>query len=268
VISIDRSSALPLYAQLKQSLLGMIEAQKLPSGSRLPSEEELVASSGLSRSTVRQALNDLASEGRIRRIHGKGTFVADLKVGLSIAHTLLGFSEDMAQRGRRVSTQVLQITLASSSAEAARALWIPPGSPAVHLKRLRLLDGQPFMVDDIYARSDLCPHLEDFDFGHRSLFQILETEYGIRIVRARRTLRVVGAERWAAKGLGVKTGAPLHLLTDLIFAQTGEPVLFAQTLVHGGRSEFEFDLERQSESSTRQGILANPVNPLPQREAP
>ncbi len=258
-IKISRSNPLPLYAQLRQSLLEMIETNHLSPGSQLPPEEELVAMTGLSRFTVRQALEELEKEGRVKRIHGRGTFVSEPKVPLSVAYKLLGFSEDMTRKGHKVGSQVLEMGLCIASDDVAHALAVAPGSPVVRLKRLRTLDGEPFMIDTIHVRSDLCPGLETVDFTDESLFHILEDHYG---------LRIVVAEPWAASLLGVSKGSPLHLLTDLAFIESGEPVEFAHTLVHAGRSEFVFDLVRDPEPGQYAITIANSTNPILRRETP
>jgi len=266
-IRIDRSSPLPLYIQLKQAVLDALEAHQLEPGSRLPSEEELVAMTGLSRYTVRQALRELEQEGRVERVHGRGTFVSEPKVVLSIAAQLIGFSADMTQKGYRVRSQVLDIRALPAPDEVAEALMISRGAPTVLLKRLRTLDGQPFLVDTIFVRSDLCPQMETVDFTDASLFQVLETRYGLKIVRAKRTLRTVAAESWVAGLLGTDVGAPLHLLTDLAFVASGDPVQYARTLIHGARSEFVFELVAAPGSDRHEkAVLADSTNPILRRE--
>ena len=267
-IKIDRTNPLPLYAQLKYAIVERIEAGELQPGVQLPSEEELTAQTGLSRFTVRQALDELAQEGRVQRVHGKGTFVTARKISLSVAYKLVGFSEDMAEKGYRVQSQVIENRLVPAPQEAAGALGIVPGTPAVLLRRLRLVDGQPFMVDTIHLRSDLCPGFEALDMTDRSLFRELDARYGLKIVRARRTLSIVVAEPWAAELLGLRECSPVHLLTDLAYVQTGEAVEYAQTLVHGERSEFSFELVRDWESGNQWPVSADSTNPIPRRDTP
>ncbi|MCC7354202.1 MAG: GntR family transcriptional regulator [Anaerolineae bacterium] len=267
-IKIVRSNPLPLYAQLRQSILELIETNHLSPGCQLPPEEELVAMTGLSRFTVRQALDELEKEGRVKRVHGKGTFVSEPKVGLSVAYKLLGFSEDMTRKGHHVRSRVLEMGLSPAPDDVAQALTISSGSPVVRLKRLRTLDGEPFMIDMINVRADLCPGLEAVDFTDESLFHILEDHYGLRIARARRTLHIVVADPESASLLGVSKGSPLHLLTDLAFIENGEPVEFAYTLVHAGRSEFTFDLVRDPEPGQYAMTIADSANPILRRETP
>lgn len=266
-ITVDRSSPLPLYIQLKDAILRVLEADQWEPGDQLPSEDQLVAMTGLSRHTVRQALQELEQESRIHRIHGRGTFVSELKVTLSVACQLIGFSADMRSKGYSVTSRVLDIRLISATEEVATALTISRGAPTVLLKRLRAVGGRPFLVDTIFVRADLCPQMEMLDFTDASLFTMLETHYGLSIVRAERTLRTVAAERWVAELLGTEEGAPLHLLIDHAFVQSGEVVEYAHTLIDGARSEFVFDLRIPSEVNPQEeAILAPSTNPMPRRD--
>jgi GntR family transcriptional regulator len=257
----DHSSAIPLYSQVKHALVELMAANVLPPGYQLPSEEDLAASSGISRATVRQALAELAREGRVEKIHGKGTFVSDYKVPLTIGYRLISFLEDMAQSGHRVTTRILELMEGIPPIEVAQMLKIPPSAHATLFMRLRLLDGQPFMIDTIHISADLCPGLEHADLENRGLFQVIETDYGLRIARAQRTLRVVPAESWAAVYLRLSKNDPLHLLTDLAFTSSGKPILYAHTLVHGGRSEFRFELVAENDKDKPAVPSMQPVNP-------
>jgi GntR family transcriptional regulator len=244
---INRSSPIPLYYQLKQHLLGMIKDKALTQGCRLPSEEELIEESGLSRFTVRQALQELEREGLITRIRGKGTFVTESKVPLSVAWQLLGFTEDMKRKGHRVESRVMENRLIPASLETAEALQIKPKAPVVFIKRVRLVDGQPCLVDMVNVRSDKCPGMEEIDMTDRSLFDVLESEYQLRMVHAKRSLSIKLAAAWIAEALEIKQGTPLFLLKDLAFAENGEPIQCAETFINEGKSEFVFDLYRSKE---------------------
>ena len=246
-IRINRSSPIPLYYQLKQVLLESIKSSDLKSGYRLPSEEELIDESGLSRFTVRQALQELEREGWITRIRGKGTFVTESKVPLSVAWQLLGFTEDMKRKGHKVESQVMENRLTPASPEIAEALQIKLESPVVFIKRVRLVDGQPYLVDMVHVRSDKCPGMENIDMTNRSLFEVLESEFQLRMFHAKRSLSIDTAKAWIARALEVKPGTPLFLLKDLAFTEDEEPIQYAETYINESKSEFVFDLYRSSE---------------------
>lgn len=265
-IRIDRSNPLPLYVQLKQSILTNLSISELKPGAQLPSEEDLVDLTGLSRHTVRQALQELEQEGHLKRIQGKGTFVAEPKLSLTVAAQLIGFWEDMTQKGHKVNSQVLRIELIPAPEEVALEMGIRKDSPVVFLERLRTVDGQPFLVDSSYLRADLCPQLETLDLTDQSLYQVLEARYGIRVIRARRTLQTTNAEAWIAKLLGKEACDPVYLLTDLAYIESGELLQLARLLIDGDRCEFVFELSLAPELSRSQlVVLADSTNPNPRR---
>ncbi len=243
-MKIDPDSPIPLYFQLKQHLLGMLEHDGLETGSLLPSEKELAAEAGLSRFTVRQALDELQREGWLEKHQGKGTFVSRPTIPLSMAWRLVGFSEDMARKGFRVTSKVNDARLITPNREVAKSLDLPPGRKVVYLQRLRSVNGRPFLIDTVFARSDLCPGLEAGDLTDNSLFRTIESRYHKTVVRARRILTIATAESWVAKMLDVPRGSPLYRLTDLLFIANGEPILYAESLIIEDRCEFVFELVR------------------------
>jgi GntR family transcriptional regulator len=261
-LRIDRGSPIPLYYQLEQQLLERIKKRELRIGSRLPSEEELIAQSGLSRFTVRQALQELEKEGWVSRIRGKGTFVSEGKVPLSVAWQLLGFTEDMRRKGHRVESRIIENRLARATLESAAALKIKPHSNVVFVKRLRFLDGEPYLVDFVWVRSDLCPGMEAIDLTDQSLSRTLETRFGIRVHHARRTLSIARAKAPLARLLGVRPATPLFLLTDLGFTKDEAPIQFAKTYINEKKSEFVFDLYRQEQIDIKEKVkIDHSANP-------
>ena len=266
-MKIDTNSPIPLYFQLKQELLRMLEDNQIETGSRLPSEKELAAEAGLSRFTVRQALDELQREGWLEKQQGRGTFASKPKVPLSIAFRLVGFSEDMSRKGYRVSSRVIDSRLVTPSKEVAKALALRPGKPAIFIQRLRGVNGQPFLVDNVYVSPDLCPGLESIDLTDASLIRVMETRYRRPIVRAHRTLTIATAEAWVAKLLGVARGSSLYRLTDLMHIASGEPIQYAHTLITEDRCEFVFDLVKSAGARKDSPLtFNNSTNPTPKRK--
>jgi GntR family transcriptional regulator len=268
LVDIDQNSPIPLYYQLKQNILRQLEGGEIAEGSRLPSETVLASRAGLSRFTVRQALEELQREGWLEKHQGKGTFAARPTVPVSIAWRLVGFSEDMAHKGFRVTSRVIDTRLVTPSKDVARALALRSGRQAVYVQRLRSVNGRPFLVDSVHVRSDLCPGLETVDLTDTSLFRAMEVRYHKTIARAHRTLTIATAEPWVARLLSVPRGAPLYRFMDLLYTTGGEPILYAQTLINQDRCEFVFDLSR-SPGAKRDTSLSftETTNPTPRASA-
>src|SRR5262245_52091234 len=133
---IDRESPVPYYAQLKELLIEQLDSA-WPAGERLPGEVALCEQYGVSRTVVRQALDELEAEGRIIRRKGHGTFAAARKVDESLFQSLTGLYEDVVARGGTLVSEVRQQELVRAPAEVAERLGLVEGELVLCLERLR-----------------------------------------------------------------------------------------------------------------------------------
>ncbi|GLX98474.1 MULTISPECIES: GntR family transcriptional regulator [Herbidospora] len=175
--TIDPDSPVPKYFQLREIILDLIESNELPIGAAIPSERELCQRFGLSRMTVRQAVDHLVSEGRLHRVPGKGTFVARPKIELALQ--LTSFSDDMRARGLEPGSRDLDRRVVRASAHLARELGIAPGDEVHFIERLRTADGEPLAIERAHIPLALAPDLESYDLSGRSLYALLESRYGL-----------------------------------------------------------------------------------------
>src|ERR671916_953032 len=132
---IDRSSPTPLYFQLAQAIEGAIAGGALPAGSRLENEVLLAQRYGLSRPTVRRAVQELVDQGLLVRKRGVGTQVIQPHVRRSVELTSL--YDDLARGGEAPSTEVLSLERIPAAADVALELDVPAGEEVVALRRLR-----------------------------------------------------------------------------------------------------------------------------------
>lgn len=248
-MKVDRNTPIPLYYQLQQHFLGQIHSGELSVGDRLPSEEEIIEESGLSRFTVRQAFQALEREGYVERIRGKGTFVREPRVELSVAWHLLGFTEDMVRRGHKVESEIIGQRLGPCVVDdAARHLGIREDVDVVHFDRTRTVDGIALVYDSVSIRADLCAGFEVIDMTNRSLFETLEKECNLTVARAHRTLTIERAEPQTAEFFKIEIDDPIFMLTDLTFDPSDEPIFYAQTYINPLQSEFVFELFRDEKA--------------------
>lgn len=249
-MDLKRDSPIPLYYQLHEHFRSQIQSGDLKAGDRLPSEEDLIEDSGLSRFTVRQAFQSLEREGYIERIRGKGTFVRVPRVQLSVVWQLLGFAEDMEQKGHTMTSEIEAIRLDRCRVDdAARNLQISREAQVVHFDRRRVVDGVELVYESVTVRADLCPGLEAIDLAEKSLLDVLQSEYKIEIVRAQRTLGIESALDSLAEGFGIKPRTPVFMLTDLARTANDVPVFYARSYINPRRGEFVFDLFRNTTGS-------------------
>ncbi|WP_219463892.1 GntR family transcriptional regulator [Nonomuraea rhizosphaerae] len=174
---IDPDSPVPKYFQLREILLDLIDSDELSIGAAIPSERELCQRFGLSRMTVRQAVDHLVSEGRLHRVPGKGTFVARPKIELALQ--LTSFSDDMRARGMVPGSRDVDRRIVRASAHLAKELGIQPGEEVHFIERLRTADGEPLSIERAHIPVKLAPDLGEQDLSDKSLYNLLERKYGL-----------------------------------------------------------------------------------------
>jgi GntR family transcriptional regulator len=228
------NARLPLYAQLKESLIAAIERGEHAPGGQIPSQRILCERYGMSHMTVRRAINDLLNEGVIYGIPGKGLYVTGRKQDAE-SGPLIGFSEDMAQRGMVASSQVLTAEIVGASTVLASALGVEVGAPLVHLRRLRLADGEPMALQGNYLPHALCPGLLAHNLASRSLFELLRGEYGLTLADGTTTVEAALADEEQARLLGLQLPAPLLIAEQLTRLDTGLAIEFVRTAYRADR---------------------------------
>src|SRR5262250_3256667 len=153
-------------AETRDLVLNIIEQHDV--GDAIPSERQLSADFGVSRLTVRAALDDLVREGYLLRRRGSGTFVAQPKVAKGL--TTSSFSEDMRQRGLTPGSKTLDLNVVPAGARLGRILHVSPAEPVVVGKRLRLADGEPMAIELLHVRESLLPGLTATDLEEDSFY--------------------------------------------------------------------------------------------------
>lgn len=242
-MTIDRKSHVPYYLQLKRALTGKIERGEWGPGDLMPSEAELGKSFEVSRTVVRQALNEMTHEGLVVRQKGKGTFVAQPKIASrGLVQSLEGFYQDLADRGVQVVTQVLDQSLKPADPEVAENLGLEPMAPVVQLVRLRFVDDEPIVLVVSYLPYELCQGVIEADFERGSLYGYLEEECGLTIGRGWRSIEAVAADETTAERLEVEVGAPLMRLRSVSYSPDGTPLEYFDAWFRGDRSRFDVDI--------------------------
>jgi GntR family transcriptional regulator len=216
----DPLNPVPLYLQICEALKSGIDEGRYPPGSRLPSETDLAARFHVTRMTVRQAVAKLQTEGLIYTRRGIGTFTAQRKF-LRQAARMTGLYEDLLERGHRPTSRVLSLRLGEAPPELAERIGLPPDEPMVHLRRLRLADGEPVAINQACMRHALCRGLETEDFRHASLYGLLERRYSLPLGHAEQRVAAVPAADDQACLLRVRRGSPLLHIERLIFLKDG-----------------------------------------------
>ncbi len=242
--TIDRNDYAPYYIQVKKALQDHIESSSWQPGDQLPGEPELCRMFNVSRTVIRQALQQMKYEGLIYREKGKGTFVAAPKVSESLFQELTGFYQDMVSRGHTPVTQVLKQEVIPADERVAVRLNLEPGAAVIAMDRLRFVQDEPIVFVTTYLPQALCPDVLEADLSQQSLYELLEQHHGLIIARGRRTLEAVDANEVEAGLLQVAKGAPLMKLNSVSYLADGTPVEYYQALHRGDRAKFEVELVR------------------------
>ncbi|MCL6444427.1 MAG: GntR family transcriptional regulator [Alicyclobacillus sp.] len=240
-MGIQRSGEEPLYRQIQKALLAKLEQQ--PPLSPVPSERELCAEFQVSRQTIRKALDDLEQKGRIYRLPGKGTFVADKKYTDHELQWFIGFHEDASMQHKAPSSRILRQTVALATPEIATKLEIPHGTQLFVLERLRCVDDEPMCLVTSYIPLELCPDLLRQDFTNQSLYEFL-LRNGLTIYKARRSIEVIEASSTEASYLEVQSGSPLLLFQSLGFLEQGSPFEYVRSRYPAYKARFESEVFR------------------------
>ncbi len=227
----------PQYIQIADSLLDQIESGELAPGSRLPSERTLSELFDVNRLTLRRALSRLEAQGLIVRRHGKGNFIAEPKIERQTGR-LVSFTSGMQRRGLSPGAKVINIEQRPVEASIAKQLNVPVLTPVHYVVRLRMINQEPVMLEQLWVPVHCFPGLEHQDLNNRSVYEIMETEYGVSMTNAQRSLEPVIATEYEAELLGIETGTPLMLEQRLGFDQNAKCVEFSKDLYRGDRFRF------------------------------
>lgn len=235
---LDRDSNEPLWQQLVTVLRDAIEEGALATDQALPSEADLIDRYGVSRTVVREALAELVRRGQIYKIRAKGSFVAPPRRDLSFIGSNAGSSEDLAGTGRTVATRVLSLDDGEADEREATALRVAPGTPVIRMRRLRTVDGTPWLLVRTTLPLDRFAGLLKAHLENRSLYDHLRRTYGIAPAGADRWLTAVIPSGEEAALLELPSGTPVLDIESVAWDESGEPFEYYHALHRSDESRF------------------------------
>jgi DNA-binding GntR family transcriptional regulator len=259
----------PLHRRITRLLTHQIEQGLLPVGSVLPSELELARRLGVSRQTMRAGLDGLVRAGLLARRRGKGTVVLRPR----FEQHLTGFysvARELQQQGVPLETRVLaRGRFAASDAvgvQAAEHLGLTDPHGVGYLWRLRLVDGEPLLLETITFPADLCPTLLQplrsrvEDRGAAGFYDVLAREANLVVTRARELFRPVAVTGHEARLLCVADGTPVFAVERLGFVEDRR-IEWRQTLIRGDRYTYVAELLHPMEDASPPEELRFPQPP-------
>ncbi len=248
LFKINRLDKAPLYDLIEQNLRELILHDHLHVGEAVPSEWELAELYGVSRLTVRTALDDLTRQGWLIRRHGVGTFVAHPKV-TEITPSKLSFSEQMRAIGRTPSSELVSLGVVVADAVVASQLNLEQDHPVVEIVRLRLADGEPVLLETSYLSQRRFPLLENAtELATSSLYDWLVAYYQTSVAMMDQTLEPVLLNEAQAFQLKTQPGTPAILSKVLAYTTAGDPIEYSWSVTRGDQCRFYFNFRRGEES--------------------
>jgi GntR family transcriptional regulator len=228
-------------SETRDQVLDLIE--QLGVGQAIPSERQLSADLGVSRLTVRAALDDLVREGYLIRRRGAGTFVSEPKIAQEL--TMTSFTEDMRRRGMVPASRTLELKTVPAGARLGRVLHVSPSEPVTVVKRLRLADRETMAIETLHVRQSLVPGLSARELEKGSFYELLHERYGISIVGGVQTIEPTVTNEEESEALGVPLHSPAFLFERVTHGAEGDVVEYVRSIYRGDRYRLVTELTRQ-----------------------
>ncbi|WP_158945164.1 GntR family transcriptional regulator [Granulicella sp. S190] len=245
----------PLYGKIEEVLASEIARGDHQPGDRLPSEDELLARFGVSRITVRRAVQNLIQRGIVEIQRGRGTFVLAPKISQELTK-LTGFVEDMHSHGRKASARVVTQGIVAASKRVAEHLGISKGTRVMRIERVRLADSVPMSVDETYLPLEIGKEIVRNDLRVMPIFTLLEEKYGVPLIEAEYSLEAAAASAYVADALGIPEGAPIFRIERTSFTTKGRPVDYEMLSYRGDLIRFVTRLGRQKKGEAPQSKVS------------
>jgi len=228
----------PLYDQLVDILKEQIETELEPNN-MLPSERELSKKYGLSRTTVRLAFQELEKIGYIYRLHGKGTFVSNLTGQATNLNESYSFTDHMKALGKEPKTEILEFVIKEANKHFAENLEIKLGSNMIKIKRLRLADGQPMMLERSYLPHYKFLTLSKEDLEKKALYKIFSEDFDETIKIADEEFFASIVSEGDAKLLKVQAGSPSLQLLRTTYNVDNEVIEYTISVARADRFRYK-----------------------------
>jgi len=238
---IDKKGRIPLYYQLMDIIIAMIEEGNLKEDDKLPSERELCEIYDISRSTVRQAVQKLEEEGYIYRIHGKGTFVSPERFKQDLLR-FYSFTEEMKKIGKVPSSKVLDFKIIECNEKLARKMNLNIKDKIYEFTRLRLADNQPMMLEISYVPYNRFPGLTKEELEKHAMYDIFTTEHNVTFTHAEEILKSVIVRQDEADLLEYSSDLP-GMMIERLTHEHNNVIEYTKSIARGDRFKYRVALE-------------------------
>ncbi len=240
---VDRDKPQKLYSQIYDILKKKIENDAWPVQSQIPTEESLCTEYGVSKATIRLALSELARQGYLKRIQGKGTFVSRKAVpeGLRL---LSSFRDFMLEAGINFTTRVLAQTVMMPTDDLDRKLNVTMEQHLIYIKRLRSVDDEPVLLQETFIPRHICPPMLQEDVANDSMIDVLEKKHGVTITKVKDYFDITYLNAEESGIFGLHEGSASLLLTQLFFSGDTR-IMYTRSVKRPDRFKLYLELDRK-----------------------
>lgn len=226
------------YHAVRDQLLDRLDT--MASGEQFPPERDLAQEMGVSRMTLRRAIDDLVATGAVRRRHGSGVFATGPKMDQSLVAS--SFTDDMHARGLEPGSRTLDFQVSPAGARTRRRLQLSDGAEVVTITRLRLADGEPIALEELNVPRSLVPDLEPADLEDGSFYEMLREELSIEIAHSVQSIEPTVLDAEEAEHLTVSVRSPALLFERVSRSSTGTPVELVRSVYRGDKYKIRTEL--------------------------
>ena len=239
---LERTNSTPLYIQVRDILSSRLESGEYKVNDKIPSESQLCSEFGISRVTLRSVLTELVRDGKLYRVQGKGTYVAEPKIEANTG-SYVGVREQLETQGYDVSTIVLSVEKKECPPTIAARMGLSDGADVYHIRRLRKIKDVPLSIHDSYIPVAYSEGLEKSDFCNEQLCRILSDDYGLNRASVTEMIESVSARDDEAELLNIRKGYPLIRLRDIIADKTGKIFEYSSVVFRGDKMQIKMHFE-------------------------
>ncbi|MEW6262729.1 MAG: GntR family transcriptional regulator [Thermodesulfobacteriota bacterium] len=243
---LDRDDSRPLYVQVAEVLEKRMEAGSLASGVLVPSELELIHRYGVSRTTVRQAIQRLEDKGLVLKVHGKGTFVAAFKRKNRLT-AFRSVEPVLSERGLIVKNIILDLNDGASPQWAVN-LGFPMKDRVRVFKRLKMVEERPLALEMRVLPVEVADLLSEDDLVKRPFYDVLDTCLETKIQHVTYSITGGVASVRLAQDMGVARGTPLVIRHGLYYTLFDQPIMAAKVYFVAERIELRFEFDRKDDN--------------------
>ncbi len=242
---LDRTVPIPLYFQLKSIILKEIKNGNFPVGSSIPTENELHETFHISRTTVRQAINELRQEGWLYRESTKGTFVTKPKQKETLIRSSEPFNQQILRTGQVPRTEVGELKVIQAPEELAKTLQIDVGDKVIYMMRRRFADEIPIVLMQNYLPYEICKFILEHDFTVESLYEVLSTKEETKVCNVNRRVEALKASSEEAELLNIKIKNPILCFTSVAQNTDKQVVETSVMSYRGDMTVFEVNVSEE-----------------------